>query len=285
MGSSAMPPDLLRAVADRRGQVAVVVGAGCSLESPTDLLLSSAYSERAFESLKRNGVLEDGDCDPADLSEVASAVFAREQSQAPLVQALPREKYQHARPNLGHLLAVALMAEGAISCIATLNFDMALSNAITQLQVTEIATVAGHRRTCRGQPSGSIMPWSARARRPAGQARSRVASSADARRDRSRRPRRECRSGSAARNGPLAAEPSRASSPRRWIGDKDPVGTHQRLGPHRHEPDGAEPPPQSRTPSRRMILRVLRLAEPCPRRETTRRQETVTTSSTGYGQK
>ncbi len=130
-------------MAARQGQIAFVVGAGCSLESPTDLHLSSVYSERAFESLKRDGVLEDGDCDPTDLSEVASAVFAKEQSQGPLVLTLPREKYQHARPNLGHLLAVALIAEGAISCIATVNFDMALTNAITQLQVTEIATVGG----------------------------------------------------------------------------------------------------------------------------------------------
>lgn len=58
MGTSAMPPDLLRAVVDRQGKVAFVVGAGCSLESPTDLLLSSVYSERAFERLKRDGVLK-----------------------------------------------------------------------------------------------------------------------------------------------------------------------------------------------------------------------------------
>jgi len=143
MGSSEVPSDLLRGIAERRGLVAFVVGAGCSLESPTDLLLSAAYSRSAFELLKRNGVLEDGDCDPADLSEVASAVFAKERSQGSLVQALPRESYQHARPNAGHLLAVAMMAEGAISCIATVNFDMALSNAITQLRVLGIATVGG----------------------------------------------------------------------------------------------------------------------------------------------
>lgn len=143
MGSTTVPSDLLRAVAARQGQVAFVVGAGCSLESPTDLRLASVYSEDAFETLKRDGVLSDGDCDPSDLSEVASAVFAKEQSQASLVQVLPREKYAHARPNLGHLLAIALIAEGAISCIATVNFDMALSNAITALQATDIATVGG----------------------------------------------------------------------------------------------------------------------------------------------
>lgn len=143
MGSSEVPSDLLRGVAERRGLVSLVVGAGCSLESPTDLQLSAAYSQSAFDLLKRNGVLEDGDCDPADLSEVASAVFAKEHSQGSLVQALPRESYQHARPNAGHLLAVAMMAEGAISCIATVNFDMALSNAITELRVIGIATVGG----------------------------------------------------------------------------------------------------------------------------------------------
>jgi hypothetical protein len=139
-----LPPELLQAVADRQGRIVLVVGAGCSLESPTNLKLSSVYSEQAFNTLKLNGVLMDGDCDdPSDLSEVAAAVFTRHQRQAPLVRALPRAAYQHARPNLGHLLAVALMAEGAISCIATLNFDMALSAAITQLQVTEISTVSG----------------------------------------------------------------------------------------------------------------------------------------------
>ena len=141
-GAVALPPDLLQAVAERRGHIAFVVGAGCSLEDPTGLKLASIYSEAAFEQLKRNGVLNDGDCRPSDLSEVASAVFAKRGSQALLVKSLPREEYQHARPNLGHLLAVALVAEGAISCIATLNFDLALSNAITKLHITNIATVS-----------------------------------------------------------------------------------------------------------------------------------------------
>ena len=144
MDVSVLPPDLLQAVADRQGRIALVVGAGCSLEPPTNLELSAVYSEEAFRTLKLNGVLTDGDCDDAsDLSKVAAAVFAKHQRQAPLVRALPRAAYQHARPNLGHLLSIALMAEGAISCIATLNFDMALSAAITQLQVTEISTVSG----------------------------------------------------------------------------------------------------------------------------------------------
>lgn len=141
-GSSVLPPGLLQAVADRRGHIAFVVGAGCSLEEPTGLKLASVYSEAAFEQLKRSGVLSDGDCNPSDLSEVASAVFERQDSQALLVRALPREEYQHARPNVGHLLAVALIAEGAIACIATLNFDMALSNAITKLHLTNIETVS-----------------------------------------------------------------------------------------------------------------------------------------------
>ncbi len=140
--STVLPPDLLQAVAERRGHIALVVGAGCSLEHPTGLRPASVYSEAAFEQLKRSGVLEDGECDPSDLSEVASAVFLKQQSQALLVNALPREAFQHARPNLGHLLLVALIAEGAIACVATLNFDMALSNAITKLHITNIATVS-----------------------------------------------------------------------------------------------------------------------------------------------
>jgi hypothetical protein len=137
-----LAPELLQAVADRRGHIALVVGAGCSLEDPTGLRLGSVYSETAFEHLKRSGVLQDGDCNPSDLSEVASAVFVRQGSQALLVNALPREEFLHARPNLGHLLAIALIAEGAIACIATLNFDMALSNAITTLHLTDVTTVS-----------------------------------------------------------------------------------------------------------------------------------------------
>lgn len=136
-----LPPELLQAVVDRRGQIAFVVGAGCSLEDPTGLRPASVYSEAAFEQLKRSGVLEEGDCNAGDLSDVASAVFAKQGRQALLVNALPREKLQHARPNLGHLLVVALIAEGAIACVGTLNFDLALSNAITKLHATDIVTV------------------------------------------------------------------------------------------------------------------------------------------------
>jgi hypothetical protein len=61
-------------------------------------------------------MLQPDDCpDPWDVSQLASAVNDKLGSQAPLVERLPRDKYQFAKPNLGYLLAAALLAEGGLS--------------------------------------------------------------------------------------------------------------------------------------------------------------------------
>lgn len=141
----ALPPELLHAVAERGGRIALVLGAGCSLEHPTSLKLASVYSEDAHRQLVANGVLASADCaNPADLSAVASAVAAKcDGQQAPLVKCLPREKFRLAQPNAGYLVAAALLRERVLAAVLTLNFDLALTHALGVLSATDVSVVPG----------------------------------------------------------------------------------------------------------------------------------------------
>lgn len=140
----ALPADLLHAVAECQGRVTLVVGAGCSIEEPTGLKLASAYAAEAFRQLVLDGLLNETECDdPDDLSLVASAVLARNGSQAPLVERLPRSAFRTARANDGYLIAAALLREGAVSCLLTLNFDLAMSSALTELSASDVEVIAG----------------------------------------------------------------------------------------------------------------------------------------------
>jgi hypothetical protein len=142
--SGDLPDQLLQAVADRSGRIALVVGAGCSLEYPTNLELSRVYSLEIHAGLVRDGVLADGDCDdPADLSAVTSAVWAKRTSQAEVVSRLPRTEFRNARANHGYRAAAALMREGSVSAILSLNFDLAISHALAELSAHEVAVIAG----------------------------------------------------------------------------------------------------------------------------------------------
>ena len=108
-----LPDHLLQAVAERAGRIALVVGAGCSLEEPTSLKLSRAYSLEIHADLVRDGVLVDGDCEnPEDLSAVTSAVWAKRASQEEVVTRLPRAEFRNARANQGYREAAALMPRG-----------------------------------------------------------------------------------------------------------------------------------------------------------------------------
>jgi hypothetical protein len=92
-------------------------------------------SEEVYRRLVADGVLQDGDCtDPTDLSFVTDAVFEKKNAQRDVVDRL-REQYdlKLATPNSGYLLAAAMLCEGAVSSAVTLNFDLALSNALSQL--------------------------------------------------------------------------------------------------------------------------------------------------------
>src|SRR2546421_11865506 len=95
-----VPGHLLQAVADRTGRIAVVVGAGCSLEPPTSLELSSTYAVQVHEQLILDRVLDVGECtEPNDLSAVATAVWTKTRTQEPVVTRLPRPRFRNAQPN------------------------------------------------------------------------------------------------------------------------------------------------------------------------------------------
>ena len=132
-----IPPELLRAICDPNGgKVVLVTGAGVSKEPPTDIPLASACSQSAHDQLVFDGVIKAGDCaDPRDLSALADVVRSVTGKQRELAIRLPHEAMRNAAPNEGHLIAIALMVEGAISNIITLNYDLAFSHAISELRV------------------------------------------------------------------------------------------------------------------------------------------------------
>jgi len=133
-----LPPELLQAVsASGGGKIALVVGAGCSLEAPTAIPTAEVCSQECHDRLVANGFLSVGDCaTPSNLSSLADAVVEKTGEQRPLVeQLLQHYELKSASPNDGHLLTAALLREGAIASVVTLNFDLALSTAIGQLGV------------------------------------------------------------------------------------------------------------------------------------------------------
>lgn len=121
-----------------------MIGAGCSLEPPTGLKLSSTYAREAHQQLLLDGVLDDGDCDdPDDLSAVASAVWTKRGTQRAVVEQLPRNRFRNAQANPGYLVAAALLRERAVTAVLTLNFDLAMSNALGDLGADEVAVISG----------------------------------------------------------------------------------------------------------------------------------------------
>ena len=146
MPGTRLPPFLLSAIADPGGgRVTMVLGAGCSFEAPTNLPLSKPLAEDAHRQLVQNGVIESEDCpEPGDLSCVADAVFERCGQQSELVEVMPTRRMRFARPNEGGLIAAALLLEAAVGNILVLNYDLSLSNALTQLGAeNEVAVLRG----------------------------------------------------------------------------------------------------------------------------------------------
>ena len=128
-----VPSDLLGAIADPTGgKVAIIIGAGSSIEAPTRLPLSKKCAEDAHERLIADGVLVNGDCaDPADLSALADAVYTkRNNKQEELVSRLPVTEFRNAKPNEGHVIAAALLVERAVIDVLSLNFDHAQEHAL-----------------------------------------------------------------------------------------------------------------------------------------------------------
>ena len=142
--SRTVPADLLQAVASRSGRVALVVGAGCSVEDPTGLKLSSGYSVDVHGQLVADGVIQPDEFQEVeDLSALAEFVVGQTGSKKDVVTRLPRRDFLLAQPNSGHLDAAALMIEGAISCVITLNYDLALTSALVQLGANDIDVISG----------------------------------------------------------------------------------------------------------------------------------------------
>jgi len=131
-----LPAELLHCISSTGGgRIALVLGAGCSVEAPTALPVASECSADLHWQLLQDGLLENGDCeDPTDLSLVADAVFAKHGSQRAVVERL-RDRYdlELAPPNAGHLIAAAMLYEGVVSSVVTLNFDLAMTNALANL--------------------------------------------------------------------------------------------------------------------------------------------------------
>ena len=141
-----LPTELLQNIADEAGgRVVLVVGAGCSKENPTNLELAGELAERMHETLLNDHVLDEGDCeDPSDLSLLADAVFEKTGGQTALVERFPLSAMRLASPNEGHFLAAALLIEGCVGHILTLNFDLAMSSALTMLGApATVSVVAG----------------------------------------------------------------------------------------------------------------------------------------------
>ena len=144
MSLSSVPPDLLQAVVSRRGRVALVVGAGCSIEAPTRLKLSREYSLEVHRQLVADEVIQEGECqDVDDLSALAEFVAEKTGSKEAVVDRLPSREFRGAKPNSGYLDAVALMIEGAVSCVITLNYDLALTTASVELGANDIDVIKG----------------------------------------------------------------------------------------------------------------------------------------------
>src|SRR5438876_1111094 len=128
MADVVIPSSVLAAVGQPHGgRLALVLGAGCSVESPTDLPLSRDLAREANRRLVLNGVLADGDCEDADdLSCVADAVYEKVGRQREIVDVLPRQSFRFARPNEGTLIAAALLRDGVLRFVMVLNYDLGL---------------------------------------------------------------------------------------------------------------------------------------------------------------
>jgi hypothetical protein len=112
-------------------------------------------STEIHRRLIADGILQNGDCAaPEDLSAVADAVFSKRNSQRDVVERL-RDQYglKLATPNDGYWIAAALLCEGLISSVVTLNYDLALSTALSALGgdklvgVVECPEDLAHQRT------------------------------------------------------------------------------------------------------------------------------------------
>jgi hypothetical protein len=140
-----LPSNLLQAIAaPNGGQVVLILGAGCSVDPPTSLPVGRKASLDAHQKLLDNNVLQPGDCaHPEDLSALADSVWLKTGSQNDLVNSLPRGDFQMAKPNVGYLLAAALLREQSLLAVLTLNFDLAATHALVELGGRDVDVLNG----------------------------------------------------------------------------------------------------------------------------------------------
>ena len=139
-----LPSSLLQAISSPNGgRVVLVLGAGCSNETPTSLPLSGDLSEDCHRRLVFDLILKEGDVDDQrDLSAVAEATVCRTGSQRDLVERFPPDAFRYAEPNAGYLIMAALFLEGAIADTLTLNFDCTARTALGRLGVgSRVSTI------------------------------------------------------------------------------------------------------------------------------------------------
>ena len=126
-----LPAEILHAVSrPQGGQIVLVIGAGTSFDPPTCLPSSADCAKEAHRKLMADNILTEPCADPADLSLIADIVYETTGSQEALVRRLPWGEFLQAKPNEGHLLAAAMLVEGAIKEVLNLNYDLALEHAL-----------------------------------------------------------------------------------------------------------------------------------------------------------
>lgn len=127
-----------------------VLGAGCSFEPPTNLKLASQLAIEVHDRLVGDGILESDECeDPEDLEALVDLISSKEGlSKADVVIRMPRDKFRNAQANLGHRVLVALLQERLAGNVLTLNFDLALGQAVTSHQANEVTTVRSPAQHC-----------------------------------------------------------------------------------------------------------------------------------------
>jgi hypothetical protein len=129
-----IPEPILAAVTrDTGGGLALILGAGCSLESPTGLKLASYYAQDGYRRLVANGrVPENPDLRDNDLGAVASHCVEHAGRDA-LRELLPIEPFLTAESNPGTQIVMALMREDIVRMVITLNLDLSATHALTQV--------------------------------------------------------------------------------------------------------------------------------------------------------
>lgn len=129
-----LPHSVLAAVATCQSRITLVIGAGCSIDPPTNLPSGRDLARCAYSALVANGLIAETDAiDRDDLTSVADAAFAATKSNDALVEVLDPIRFANANPNYGHLIAAALLIEGSIRDVLTINYDLAMSSALIQL--------------------------------------------------------------------------------------------------------------------------------------------------------